>query len=644
MSPALVALCAFVAYFLGYRLYARYLALDVFRLDDGRPTPAHTMRDDVDYVPTRPSILFGHHFASITGLAPMLGPAVAVIWGWLPAVLWVVLGAIFVGCMHDFSAMVLSVRHRGASVGEVAHDVISPRARTLFHLVIFFGVALAMGVFVYVIARLFSLELAPGHPGYPQAVLPSGLLMVVAMVAGWLLYRRGVSLLWVTVVGFAIELSSIRLGMALPTLGLPESAWPSPTTWTWILLGYAFVASVLPVWALLQSRDFLNALLLYLGLGLAYLGLLLGGHEFVAPATRLDPEGAPSILPFVFIVIACGAASGFHGLVSSGTTAKQLDKESHARPVGYGAMIGESLLGLLATLACTAGLASPALWDHTYHDWAGIQALPKTLDVFIQGTTAFLTSLGLPADASAALIAMVVVSFALTTLDSAHAPAAIQHRGDRRIPSHPPGEQVVGQPLRGLRRRLRRDRPVRLLRGRRDRPGRRGGLAPRRPRPVAAVRHHQPAAGRAHPRDGDPLSAQPRMAQLARRHSRRRHDRLHPRRDDHQPHRAARPPAPRGRLGAPPARDRRAARIGALMGTSPQTQGPIPSPTPIPSPSQSRTGRGLEPRTSVPRVTIVTFARIRGLSPSRPSVCARPEHPGRSKTRGVIWARSAAED
>ena len=419
MSPAIVALCAFVAYYFGYRIYATHLARNVFHLDPNARTPAHTLRDDIDYVPTRPSILFGHHFASITGLAPMLGPAVAVIWGWVPAVLWVVCGAIFVGCVHDFSALVLSVRHRGQSVGEVAHDVVSPRARTLFHFIIFFGVALAMGVFVFVIARLFSLQLGPGHPGYPQAVLPSGLLIVVAMIGGYLLYRRGVPLWPIAVVGFALELLGIGLGMRLPTLGLPESAWPSSDTWTWILLGYAFVASVLPVWALLQSRDFLNALLLYLGMGLAYVGLLFGGHEFAAPPTRFSPEGAPSMVPFVFIVIACGAASGFHGLVSSGTTAKQLDNEMDARPIGFGAMIGESLLGLLATLACTAGIATPEAWHSVYHDWAGVQALPQKIDTFIQGTTTFLTSLGLPADVSAALIAMVVVSFALTTLDSA---------------------------------------------------------------------------------------------------------------------------------------------------------------------------------------------------------------------------------
>lgn len=419
MSPALVALSAFAAYFVGYRLYARFLAERVFRLDPSAETPAHRQRDDVDYVPTRPSILFGHHFASITGLAPMLGPAVAVIWGWLPAVLWVVLGALFVGCVHDFSAMALSVRNRGMSVGEVAADVIGPRARTLFHFIIFFGVALAMGVFVYVIARLFALELAPGAPGYPQAVLPSTLLIVVAMVAGWLMYRKGVSLLPVAIVGFTLELVGIGLGMRFPTLGLPESMWPSPSTWTWILLAYAFAASVLPVWALLQSRDFLNALLLYLGIGLAYVGLLVGGHEFTAPAVRLDPEGAPSLVPFVFIVVACGAASGFHGLVSSGTTAKQLDKETDARPVGYGAMIGESLLGLLATLACTAGLASSDVWHDVYHDWSRVQALPRQIDTFIGGTTTFLTSIGVPAGLASALIAMVVVSFALTTLDSA---------------------------------------------------------------------------------------------------------------------------------------------------------------------------------------------------------------------------------
>ena len=418
-SPATCAVAAIAAYVLAYRFYAGWLSRRVFRLDDDAVTPAHELRDGVDYLPTRPAVLFGHHFASITGLAPMLGPAIAVIWGWGPALVWVVLGACLIGCVHDFGALVLSARSKGVSVGQVAETLLGPRGRTLFHFIIFFGVALAMGVFVLVISMLFSLELAPGRPGYPQAVLPSALLMVVAVVSGVLLYKVGFPLMPVAIAGFAIELFGIWLGREHPTMGLAESAWPGPAEWKWILLGYAFLASVLPVWSLLQSRDFLNSLLLYLGLGLAYVGFFALRPSFDAPMLVTEPEGSPPLLPFVFITIACGAASGFHGLVSSGTTAKQLDRESHARPIGYGGMIGESLLGLLATLACTAGFASSELWHDHYASWDAAQGLPTKIDAFIQGTTRFVAHLGVPPSLAAALIAMVVVSFALTTLDSA---------------------------------------------------------------------------------------------------------------------------------------------------------------------------------------------------------------------------------
>ena len=198
MSPAIAAFAAFVAYALAYRFYSRFLSQRLFDLDPERLTPAHTLEDGVDYVPTRPAVLFGHHYASITGLAPMLGPAIAVIWGWLPALLWVVLGSIFIGCVHDFSALVLSIRARGMSVGTVAEGVMGPRARVLFLCIIFFGVALAMGVFVFVISKLFGIWLVPpnadkgtpGMEGYPQAVFPSMFLMVIAMTTGWLLKKR----------------------------------------------------------------------------------------------------------------------------------------------------------------------------------------------------------------------------------------------------------------------------------------------------------------------------------------------------------------------------------------------------------------------------------------------------------------------
>jgi carbon starvation protein len=420
MSAVLPVLICFALYVVGYRFYARFLSDKLFTLDDSVPTPAHRFRDDVDYVPTQKPVLFGHHYASIAGLAPMLGPAVAVIWGWLPAMLWVVLGSLLIGCVHDFSALVLSLRARGLSIGAVAEGVVGRRAMTLFHLIIFFGVALAMGVFVFVISKLFSVELGPGHPGYPQAVAPSALIMVVALIVGFAVHRRGMPRGVLTSMAFLLVLVSIPLSMKARTLGLPSEAWPGSKTWIYLLMVYAMAACVLPVWSLLQPRDFINSLLLYLGLGLCYIGIFVGRPEFAAPAINPHPEGAPSIFPFVFIVIACGAVSGFHGLVSSGTTGKQLDRESDARPIGYGGMIGESLLGLLAVVATTAGFAGPEVWHTHYQNWGKIaSSLPAKLDGFIGGCATFLQSLGIPNELGASFMAIIVVSFALTTLDSA---------------------------------------------------------------------------------------------------------------------------------------------------------------------------------------------------------------------------------
>ncbi len=447
MNAAVATALAFVAYFLGYHFYSRYLAAEVFELDDARQTPAHSMTDGVDYVPTSSPVLFGHHYASIAGLAPMLGPAVAVIWGWLPAMAWVVLGALFVGCMHDFGALVVSIRARGKSIGVVAEGLIGERAKTLLHLIIFFLVALAMGVFVWVIAFLLSppmsSEAADVH--FPQAILPSFGLMLIASLLGWLGYRKGLSWSWMTPLGFAAFLALIYLAQTETVLAVFESnlqAFNDFALARWmgisaeaaeagtrsemmidsmstVLLAYALVASVLPVWVLLQPRDFLNVMLLFLGLGGLYLGVFVGQPEFVAPAVDPNPEGAPSMFPFVFIVIACGAASGFHSLVSSGTTAKQLDRETDARPVGYGGMIGESLLGLIAVLATTAGVASSSAWQSHYASWEKVGALGAKVSVFINGAASFLEPLGVPTGLGASFIAVVVVSYALTSLDSA---------------------------------------------------------------------------------------------------------------------------------------------------------------------------------------------------------------------------------
>ncbi len=407
MTPLIAAVICIGAYVLAYRFYARYLARHLFELSDDRPTPAHVLRDDVDYMPTNRFVLFGHHYASITGLSPMLGPAIAVIWGWLPAMLWVVLGAIFVGCVHDFGSLAVSIRARGMSIGKVAEGLVGRRAKSLFHIIIFFLIALAMGVFVDVVATLFSADF------YPESVLPTGALMVVAIIMGVLVYRYNWSLARVTAGGFVLMLAFVWLGIRLPIVG------PSTSQWKWLLLAYAFAASVLPVWMLLQPRDYINSLLLYLGLGGMYLGLVVSNPEFVAPAIDLSPAGAPPIYPFVFIVIACGAASGFHSLVSSGTTAKQLDRETDAVFIGYGGMLGESLLGLMAVLACTAGFISREDWLGHYATWDSAQGLGNNIGAFISGTSQFLGGLGVPLAIGTTFIAVIVVSFALTTLDSA---------------------------------------------------------------------------------------------------------------------------------------------------------------------------------------------------------------------------------
>ncbi|MDV6235520.1 carbon starvation protein A [Leptospira ellisii] len=492
MLPLIAVLACFLVYFLGYKFYSGYISKSIFDLkNDSGTTPAHLLNDGVDYLPTKPVVLFGHHYASIAGLAPVLGPAVAVIWGWLPAMIWVVLGSIFVGCVHDFGALVVSVRNQGKSIGQVAEDLLGHRARSLFHAIIFFLVALAMGVFVLVLAEMFSADPkaasvkdnvssslnAPvknkeaassknaagktadfpsgtqtkpkdvgkelhDHPGeirteekpsirlrshFPEAVIPSAAIMILAILVGILHYKKGISLTPLTIFSVLATLGSMFLGMqdsVLHWTGLADvGTSPSTGSWKYILLFYAFLASVTPIWLLLQSRDYINSFLLYLGIILIYLGFFSGALTMNFPSFNAEAVRSSSIgldlIPFVFITIACGAVSGFHALVSSGTTAKQLDKESDARPIGYGGMIGESLLGLSAVIACTIGFASAEEWNGFYRSWSGIQGLAPQVGAYIYGTGRFLSQIGIPESIGQGFIALIVISFALTSLDSA---------------------------------------------------------------------------------------------------------------------------------------------------------------------------------------------------------------------------------
>ncbi len=415
MSPSIIVLFVFVFYFLGYKFYSKFLATKIFELRKDALTPAHRLKDGVDYVPTPPFILFGHHYASIAGLGPILGPAVAVIWGWLPALLWVVFGTLLIGAVHDFSALVLSIRSRGLSIGTITEYLIGKRAKLLFLLIIFFLVSLAMGVFVLVLGKLFS------PAGFPNVVIPSTFIILIALLVGYLSYKKKLPIKYLGSIAFIFVLLSIWWGQQKETMEMFHLAdsvnAPSASFWNFIILVYAFLASVFPVWLLLQSRDFLNSILLILGVFLSYLGFFLTETQFSAPMLQVYPKNAPPLLPFVFILIACGSISGFHALVSSGTSSKQLNKETDARLIGYGGMIGESLLGLIAILATTTVFESQGLWKESYGDFLALD-LGRKVNLFITGTASFLASIGIAKELTIGFVAFIVVSFALTSLDS----------------------------------------------------------------------------------------------------------------------------------------------------------------------------------------------------------------------------------
>lgn len=409
MNAAWLAVITFALFALGYRFYSKFLAERVFALRDDEPVPARELEDGVDFVPARKDVLWGHHYTSIAGAAPIVGPAIAVIWGWLPALLWVAVGTVFMGAVHDFSALVISLRNRGRSIGEIAGGVINRRTRTLFLIIISFLIWIVLAVFAFIIATLFR-----SNPG---AIFPIWIQVAVAMMLGWVVYRRAVDIFAPSLLAYAVLLGAIYFGNAFAA-HYPFIAEISVSTWVWVLLGYAFVASVLPVWLLLQPRDYINAHQLITGLALLFLGLLVLQPEVQAPAVNLAPEGAPPMIPFLFITIACGAISGFHGLVSSGTTSKQISCASDARVIGYGGMLGEGALGMLAVLAATAGFASGAEWHSHYASWGAASGLSAKLDAFVTGGATFVASLGIPHATAKTFIAVMVIAFAATSLDT----------------------------------------------------------------------------------------------------------------------------------------------------------------------------------------------------------------------------------
>jgi carbon starvation protein len=431
MLTVAIALGSLVLYLIAYHTYGRWLARRVFRIDPSRTPPSMEREDGVDFVPSHRWMVFGHHFTSIAGTGPIVGPAIAVIWGWVPALVWVLVGSIVMGAVHDFGSLMVAMRHRGKTIGDLAGDVVNARVRLLFMLVVLVAVWIVIAIFGLVIANIFKL--------YPQAVWPTFLQIPIAVGLGvWV--RRGGSLAAGSLVAVALMYGTIWVSSTVPAwqFVLPESVTSvvSPgIVWTLVLLAYVFVASVLPVQWLLQPRDYINALQLILAMGLLLVAVLLAAPPMVGQAYVPRPAGAPAMIPFLFITIACGAISGFHCLVSSGCSARQLRSEGDAQFVSFGSMLTEGFLAVLVILACVAGFGMAADgsaagatvvgaegWQAYYGQWR--EGLAFALAPVVTGSANMMERVGVagatvPHAFAIGIMGVFIASFAATTLDSA---------------------------------------------------------------------------------------------------------------------------------------------------------------------------------------------------------------------------------
>ncbi|MFO8073795.1 MAG: carbon starvation protein A [Polyangia bacterium] len=390
---------------LGYLTYGAFIARKL-GVSDANRTPAHTMGDGVDYVPARKPILLGHHFASIAGAAPIIGPVLAAQFGWAPVFVWILLGGVFLGAVHDLASLVASVRHEGRSIGMIIERYLGSLGKVLFLLFAWATLVLVIAVFTLVVSTTFVKT--------PEVASASILFIALAIGFGLAVYRTKVNFVLASIVGVILLLGCLWVGVLAPFPDFLGGADEMRLFWQIVLVGYIFVASVTPVNILLQPRDYLNSFLLYGVLLVSLLAVIVDppairGEAFIA----FEVEGMGSIFPILFVTVACGAISGFHSMVASGTTAKQLDKESDARAIGYGGMLIESTLALLALL--TAVIVS----QEEYVDRLVVQGKANPVHVFSVGVATLLEALRIPRELGEGFAGLAVSAFALTSLDTA---------------------------------------------------------------------------------------------------------------------------------------------------------------------------------------------------------------------------------
>lgn len=399
MNSLLLVSISIIIFVIAYKTYGAWLSKE-WGIDEDLKTPAHTKEDGVDYVPSKPQVLLGHHFASIAGAGPITGPIQAAVFGWVPVVLWIIIGGIFFGGVHDYGSLTASMKHGGKSIGVLIEDYMGKTGKLLFSAFAWLTLLLVVGAFTNIVATTFAAT--------PEAASSSLMFIVLAIIFGYFVYRKGAPLGISTVLGVIALFACIYLGTVFP-LAL------SVNTWIVILGLYILIASTAPVWILLQPRDYLNSFLLYTMIAGAVVGLLvyqptLQMDGFVG-FTITNAAGKQYLFPVLFITVACGAISGFHSLVGSGTTSKQIDNEKDARLIGYGGMLIECVLAIIAIV--TAAYLTHGEFADLLKNGGG------PVGVFATGVGTFMSKVGIPFETGRNFVSLAVSAFALTSLDTA---------------------------------------------------------------------------------------------------------------------------------------------------------------------------------------------------------------------------------
>ena len=410
MSSIFIVIFGLIGFSFGWFVYSKFIAEKIYQLDPNYETPAHRFEDGVDYVPTNKFVLWGSHFTAVAGAAPIVGPAIAVYWGWAPALLWVTFGSIFFAGVHDFGALWASNRHDAKSIGALSETIIGTRVRSVMMIIIFLLLVLVNAMFATIIGDEMVI--------YPESVFPAWAAIPVAIAVG-VLIRKKFNLLLISIIGVGILYFTIYIGSIMP-LALPGDIFGLGERGNWIILLYVYagIASMLPVWLLLQPRDYINGAQLVVGLIVLYSAVLFTMPDVAAPMFNDVAEGTPPIWPILFVTIACGALSGFHGIVSSGTSAKQLNNEKDARFVGYLGALGEGSLALITIVAVTGSLYAATAaggWNELYPTFTG----GPSAGGFISGGALLISNgWGISLAFAQTMLAVMVVLFAGTTMDA----------------------------------------------------------------------------------------------------------------------------------------------------------------------------------------------------------------------------------